>query len=128
MKLSIFFCSGLLFSFLISGDGFLERVYPQLIGRYVYLKSITDKETLQKGGCDTVYSIAITKKDKFMTFVNGKLKAKYNIEEDNLPFLDDQNHIVIGVNNEFEPVFFRKDTLVVQSFPLPYSDNYFVKK
>lgn len=105
----------------------MERVYPQLIGTYHYVKSISDKGEFRKATSDTLFVVEINKKD-FMVFTKNKKKIeKLKIQETTLPFLDDQNHLVVGKNNEFEPVFFHGDTLLIQSFPSPFSENCFVK-
>ncbi len=124
--LNIFFVLIFLFSF--RGGGFVERVYPFLIGEYIYIKSVSDDGVFKEAVKDTLYTVKITKKDRIIFYRDGKVTQKSEIEETTLPFLDDQNHLVIGNNNEFEPVFFRGDTLVIQSYPCQYTENYFVKK
>lgn len=59
--LNIFFVLIFLSSF--RGGGFVERVYPFLIGEYIYIKSVSDDGVFKEAVKDTLYTVKITKKD-----------------------------------------------------------------
>lgn len=117
-----------LMSFGLTGDGLIENIYPQLLGNFQFVKSVSDTGTTLASHYSNTYTVTITKKDQIFFFENGKRKEKMHFVETKMDFLDDQNHVFFGKNNEFEPMFYRGDTIVIQSFPIPYHENYFIKK
>ena len=74
----------------------------------------------------TLYSMTSRRKIPF--YKNGKKMDKLEFVETKMPFLDDENHVLFGKKNNYEPLFYRGDTIVIQSFPIAYQDNYFIKK
>jgi len=129
MKQSIFLIIGSIFlvcSF--KSDGLIERVYPELLGDYEFYKSVADKSvSYAKDGKD-VFRVTINKKDQILFYKNKKKERKFRFTETKLPFLDDENHVLFGADNSYEPLFYRGDTIVIQSYPSEYQDNYFIKK
>lgn len=110
------------------GDGLIENVYPELLGDYEFYKSVADRSvSYAKDGKD-VFTVTINKKDLILFYKNGKKERKMKFSETKMPFLDDQNHVLFGAKNSYEPMFYRGDTIVIQSYPIEYQDNYFVKK
>lgn len=109
-------------------DGLIENVYPELLGDYEFYKSVADRSvSYAKDGKD-VFTVTINKKDLILFCKNGKKERKMKFSETKMPFLDDQNHVLFGAKNSYEPMFYRGDTIVIQSYPIEYQDNYFVKK
>lgn len=129
MKKSFFLIVGsvfLLCSF--KSDGLIERVYPELLGDYEFYKSVADRSvSYAKEGKD-VFEVTINKKDQIVFYKNKKKDHKLSFTETKLPFLDDENHVLFGAKNTYEPLFYRGDTIVIQSYPIEYQDNYFIKK
>lgn len=117
----------MLMSFGLTGDGLIENVYPQLIGNFRFIKTVADKGEKPASDYTKNYTVTINTKDQILFFENGKRKEKMHFVETKMPFLDDQNHVFFGKNNEFEPMFYRGDTIVIQSFPIAYQENYFIK-
>lgn len=116
--------------FLVSfrGDGLIERVYPGLLGDYVFYKSVADRSvSYAKDGTD-LFAVTINRKDQILFYKNGKKERKMHFVETTMPFLDDQNHVLFGAKNQYEPLFYRGDTIVIQSYPMEYQDNYFIRK
>lgn len=119
--IALFLCS-------FKGDGLIENVYPQLLGDYKFYKSVADRSvSYAKDGKDE-FSVTINRKDQILFFKNGKKERKMNFTEMTMPFLDDENHVLFGLKNNYEPMFYRGDTIVIQSYPIPYQENYFIKK
>jgi hypothetical protein len=119
------------FAFLIcsfKGDGLIEKVYPELLGDFEFYKSVADRSvSFAKDGKDR-FSITITRKDQIIFSKNGKKEQKMKFSATKMPFLDDPNHILFGMDNSYEPLFYRGDTIIVQSYPIEYQENYFVKR
>lgn len=116
----------LLFSF--KSDGLIERVYPELLGDYDFYKSVADRSTSYAKDGKDVFTVRITKKDQILFFKNKKKERKMHFVETKMPFLDDENHVLFGSKGNYEPMFYRGDTIVIQSYPIEYQDNYFIKK
>jgi hypothetical protein len=109
-------------------DGLIENVYPELLGDFEFYKSVADRSvSFAKEGKEQ-FTVTINKKDQILFFKNGKKERKMVFVETKMPFLDDQNHVLFGVKNSYEPMFYRGDTIVIQSYPIEYQDNYFIKK
>jgi hypothetical protein len=109
-------------------DGLIENVYPELLGDYEFYKSVADRSvSYAKDGKD-VFTVTINKKDQILFYKNGKKERKMTFSETKMPFLDDQNHVLFGAKNSYEPMFYRGDTIVIQSYPIEYQDNFFIKK
>jgi hypothetical protein len=116
----------LLFSF--KSDGLIERVYPELLGDYDFYKSVADRSTSYAKDGKDVFTVRITKKDQILFFKNKKKERKMHFVETKMPFLDDENHVLFGSKGNYEPMFYRGDTIVIQSYPIEYQDNYFIRK
>lgn len=110
------------------GDGLIERVYPELLGDYEYYKSVADRSVSYAKEGKELFMVTINRKDQILFYKNGKKERKMSFIETKMPFLDDENHVLFGTKNSYEPLFYRGDTIVIQSYPIEYQDNYFVKK
>lgn len=109
-------------------DGLIENVYPELLGDYEFYKSVADRSVSYAREGKDVFSVTINKKDLILFYKNGKKERKMKFSETKMPFLDDQNHLLFGAKNSYEPMFYRGDTIVIQSYPIEYQDNFFIKK
>ncbi len=114
-------------AFTLSSDGVIQNLYPFLIGEYKLLKIVDGKKVQFPSELKKSYGVKISKNDKLHLFTNGKRTAKHTFVNTTMPFLQDQNHLVISVSNEFQPIFYRTDTLILNNFPEEFQDNYFVK-
>ncbi|WP_430406189.1 hypothetical protein [Fluviicola sp.] len=110
------------------GDGLIERVYPELLGDYKYYKSVADRSVSYSKEGEELFTVTINRKDQILFYKNGKKVRKMSFIETKMPFLDDENHVLFGMKNSYEPLFYRGDTIVIQSYPIEYQDNYFIKK
>lgn len=129
MKRLFFLLIGVVFLFCsFKSDGLIERVYPELLGDYEFYKSVADRSvSYAKDGKD-VFQVTINKKDQILFYKNKKKERKLGFVETKMPFLDDENHVLFGTKNDYEPLFYRGDTIVIQSYPVEYQENYFIKK
>jgi hypothetical protein len=129
MKQSFILILGALFLLCsFRSDGLIERVYPELLGDYDFYKSVADRSTSYAKDGKDIFTVRITKKDQILFFKNKKKERKMHFVETKMPFLDDENHVLFGSKGNYEPMFYRGDTIVIQSYPIEYQDNYFVKK
>lgn len=119
------------FAFIVcsfKGDGLIENVYPGLLGDYEFYKSVADRSvSFAKDGTDQ-FTVTINRKDQILFYKNGKKEEKMRFVETKMPFLDDENHVLFGKKNNYEPMFYRGDTIIIQSYPVAYQDNFFIKK
>jgi hypothetical protein len=126
MKLKYFLIIGVaLFICSFKGDGLIENVYPELLGDYQFYKSVADRSVSFAKDDQNKFTITINKKDQILFYKNGKKDHKMDFVETKMPF---ENHVLFGKKNDYEPLFYRADTIIVQSFPIPYQDNFFIKK
>lgn len=109
-------------------DGLIERVYPELLGDYDFYKSVADRSTSYAKDGKDIFTVKITRKDQILFYKNKKKERKLHFVETKMPFLDDENHVLFGDKSNYEPLFYRGDTIVIQSYPVEYQDNYFIKK
>lgn len=109
-------------------DGLIENVYPELLGDYEFYKSVADRSVSYARDGKDIFTVTINKKDLILFYKNGKKERKMKFIETKMPFLDDQNHVLFGAKNSYEPMFYRGDTIVIQSYPIEYQDNFFIKK
>lgn len=129
MMRSVFLFIGTVFLFCsFKGDGLIERVYPELLGDYEFYKSVADRTVSFAKDEKDLFGVTINKKDQIVFYKNKRKERKFNFVETKLPFLDDENHVLFGAKNDFEPLFYRGDTIVVQSYPFEYQDNYFIRQ
>ena len=129
MKQKVFLIIGV--ALLISSfksDGLIENVYPELLGDYKFHKSVADRSISYATDEKDFYTVRINRKDQILFYKNGKKTEKMEFVETKMPFLDDENHVLFGKKNSYEPLFYRGDTIVIQSYPIEYQDNYFIKK
>jgi len=110
------------------GDGLIEHVYPELLGDYEYYKSVADRSVSFANDGKELFTVTINRKDQILFYKNWKKERKMSFIETKMPFLDDENHVLFGAKNSYEPLFYRGDTIVIQSYPIEYQDNYFIKK
>ena len=108
--------------------GLIENVYPELLGDYEFYKSVADRSVSYARDGKDIFTVTINKKDLILFYKNGKKERKMKFIETKMPFLDDQNHVLFGAKNSYEPMFYRGDTIVIQSYPIEYQDNFFIKK
>lgn len=129
MKHQFFFIIGIAFLLCsFKSDGLIENVYPELLGDYDFYKSVADRSTSSAKDGKDVFAVKINKKDQILFYKNGKKERKMTFVETKMPFLDDENHVLFGSKNNYEPLFYRGDTIVIQSYPVEYQDNYFIKR
>ena len=129
MKHAFFLVIGIVFCLCsFKSDGLIENVYPGLIGDYEFYKSVADKSVSYAKDEKDFFRVTINKKDQILFYKNKKKERKLHFVETKMPFLDDENHVLFGTNNNYEPLFYRGDTIVIQSYPIEYQDNYFIKK
>lgn len=111
----------------MQSDSLIKNMYPFLIGEYELVQIVDGKKVKTAKELNAVYSLKVQKNDRLVVFKDGKKTGKFKFVETTLPFLQDENHIVITVNDEFQPVFYRTDTVILNNYPEEFLDNYFVK-
>jgi hypothetical protein len=114
-------------AFTMKSDSLIKNMYPFLIGEYQLVQVVDGKKVKLAKEMNAIYSLKVQKNDRLVVFKDGKKTGKYKFVETSMSFLQDQNHIVIAVKDEFQPVFYRTDTVILNNFPEEFLDNYFVK-
>lgn len=127
------FVSGLLAVVLIlfaaKGDGLIENTYPQLIGKYIFYKSVDNKKVTLAKAVEGECKVEINRKDQLITIHKTKrtIKTKYHFISMKYPFLEDERHVLYGRKNFYQAMFYRGDTVILENFPFEYTENYFIK-
>ena len=114
-------------AFTMKSDSLIKNMYPFLIGEYQLVQVVDGKKVKSAKEMNAIYSLKVQKNDRLVVFKDGKKMGKYKFVETSMSFLQDQNHIVIAVKDEFQPVFYRTDTVILNNYPEEFLDNYFVK-
>ncbi|MFN5982224.1 MAG: hypothetical protein ACK46Y_17525 [Fluviicola sp.] len=114
-------------AFTMKSDSLIKNMYPFLIGEYQLVQVVDGKKVKLAKEMNAIYSLKVQKNDRLVVFKDGKKTGKYKFVETSMSFLQDQNHIVIAVKDEFQPVFYRTDTVILNNYPEEFLDNYFVK-
>lgn len=114
-------------AFTMHSDSLMKNMYPFLIGEYQLVQIVDGKKIKTAKEIGDSFTLEVKKNDRLIVYKNGKKMGKFNFVETTMPFLQDENHVVIAVNGEYQPVFYRTDTLILNNYPGEFLDNYFVK-
>ncbi|MFN6086336.1 MAG: hypothetical protein ACK476_15585, partial [Fluviicola sp.] len=104
-------------AFTMKSDSLIKNMYPFLIGEYQLVQVVDGKKVKLAKEMNAIYSLKVQKNDRLVVFKDGKKTGKYKFVETSMSFLQDQNHIVIAVKDEFQPVFYRTDTVILNNYP-----------
>lgn len=114
--------------FTLQRDGVITNGYNFLIGDYTYYKSVEDSKVVFSNSETQKLHATISANDKLIIFKGRKKKITYTFSNTKLPFLQDGDNLVIGIKQEFEPMYYRGDTIILQGYPQPYQENFFIKR
>lgn len=132
MRRSLFIAgilAGVVLLFAAKGDGLIENTYPQLIGKYVFYKSVDNKKVTFAKSLEETCEAEINRKDQLITIRKSKRKekVKYHFISMKYPFVEDERHVLYGRKNFYQAMFYRGDTIILENFPFEYCENYFLK-
>lgn len=115
------FCSSFQEEEVISGDR------AKLIGDYTFICSF-DQETKSDSSAFTEkYTLRITDKSELFVYRNGKKQSKYEFSNVRVPVDYPNDYVMFRRKNQYYPMFYRGDTVVIHVYPFEFQDNYFRK-
>lgn len=123
---SLLLFTGILFSF--QGD---ERVISGkldfLIGNYQFICSFENDKKTDSSQVTENYTLRISKKDELLVYKNGKKQSKYTFSKVEVPLLDEFEYVMFNKKNQFYPLFYKGDSVIINIFPFNFQDNYYRK-
>lgn len=126
ISVSIFLFSGILFSF--RGDEpIIAGKLDFLIGNYQFICSFEGDTKKDSSQVTEKYTLRITKKDELFVYKNGKKQSKYTFSTVEVPLLDEFEYVMFNKKNQFYPLFYKGDSVIINIFPFNYQDNYYRK-
>jgi len=128
-KTRIFLVAGLIM--LLSsfrGDEIISGDLAFLIGDYDFICSFDNGVKKEASAVTDKYSLRITKKSEMFVYKNGKKLTKYEFSDIKLPILDEHDYVMFYKKDQFYPLFYKGDTVVMHITPFEFNDNYFSKR
>jgi hypothetical protein len=99
-----------------------------LVGEYDFICSFNRDVKTEAAAIPDKYSLKITKKDEMIFYKNGKKVDKYHFSSVRLDVLDDHRYVMFYKKDQYYPLFYKGDTVVMHLLPTEFDDNYFVKR
>lgn len=110
------------------GDEVISGDLAFLIGDYDFICSFDNGVKTEGSTVADKYSLRITKKSEMLVFKNGKKLNKYQFSSVTLPVLDEHDYVMFYKKDQFYPLFYKGDTVVMHISPFEFNDNYFLKR
>ena len=110
------------------GDEVISGDLAFLIGDYDFICSFDNGVKTEGITVADKYSLRITKKSEMLVFKNGKKLNKYQFSSVTLPVLDEHDYVMFYKKDQFYPLFYKGDTVVMHISPFEFNDNYFLKR
>lgn len=110
------------------GDEVISGELAFLIGDYDFICSFQDGVRSDKQTLPDTYSLRITKKSELFVYKNNKKLEKYHFSDIELPVLDEHDYVMFYKKDQYYPLFYKGDTVVMHISPREFNDNYFVKR
>ncbi len=110
------------------GDEVISGELAFLIGDYDFICSFDNGVKREGNTVSDKYSLRITKKSEMIVFKNGKKMTKYEFSDVKLPILDEHDYVMFYRKDQFYPLFYKGDTVVMHITPFEFNDNYFSKR
>ena len=110
------------------GDEVISGDLAFLIGDYDFICSFDNGVKTEGSKVADKYSLRITKKSEMLVFKNGKKLNKYQFSSVTLPILDEHDYVMFYKKDQFYPLFYKGDTVVMHISPFEFNDNYFLKR
>jgi hypothetical protein len=99
-----------------------------LIGDYDLICVFDNGKKTEAAEVPDKYSVRITKKSEMLVYKNGKKLDKFRFSDVTLPVLDEHDYVMFYKKDQFYPLFYKGDTVVMHIYPYEFNDNYFVKR
>ncbi len=110
------------------GDEVISGDLAFLIGDYDFICSFDNGVKTEGSTVADKYSLRITKKSEMLVFKNGKKLNKYEFSNVQLSVLDEHDYVMFYKKDQFYPLFYKGDTVVMHISPFEFNDNYFLKR
>jgi transposase len=110
------------------GDKVISGDKAFLIGEYDFICVYKQGVKTEASAVPDKYSLKITKKSEMLVYKNGKKLNKYHFSDIQLDVLDDHQYVMFYQEDQFYPLFYKGDTVVMHITPFEFDDNYFVKR
>lgn len=99
-----------------------------LIGDYDFICVFDNGKKTESDQVPDKYSLKITKKSELFVYKNGKKLTKYEFSDIKLAVLDEHDYVMFYRKDQYYPLFYKGDTVVMHITPFEFNDNYFVKR
>jgi hypothetical protein len=99
-----------------------------LIGDYDLICVFDNGKKTEASDVPDKYSLRITKKSEMLVYKNGKKLDKFRFSDVTLPVLDEHDYVMFYKKDQFYPLFYKGDTVVMHIYPYEFNDNYYVKR
>jgi len=109
------------------GDEVISGDLAFLIGDYEFICSFDNGVKTESTAVPDKYTLRITRKSDMLVYKNGKKLEKYEFSSVTLPVLDEHDYVMFHKKEQYYPLFYKGDTVVMHITPFEYNDNYFVK-
>lgn len=110
------------------GDEVISGDLAFLIGDYDFICSFDNGVKTEGSTVADKYSLRITKKSEMFVYKNGKKLNKYEFSNVQLSVLDEHEYVMFYKKDQFYPLFYKGDTVVMHISPFEFNDNYFLKR
>lgn len=110
------------------GDEVISGDLAFLIGDYDFICSFDNGVKTEGSTVADKYSLRITKKSEMFVYKNGKKLNKYEFSSVQLSVLDEHDYVMFYKKDQFYPLFYKGDTVVMHISPFEFNDNYFLKR
>lgn len=117
-----------LLSSAMKSDNVISGDLAFLIGDYDLICVFDQGKKTEASAVPDKYSLRITKKDEMTVFKNGKKLDKFRFSDVTLPVLDEHEYVMFYKKDQYYPLFYKGDTVVMHIYPYEFNDNYFLKR
>lgn len=118
----------LLTSSFLQHDEVISGDLAFLIGDYDFICVFDNGKKTESSAIPDKYSLKITKKSEMLVYKNGKKVSKYAFSDIKLAVLDEHQYVMFYHKDQYYPLFYKGDTVVMHITPFEFNDNYYVKR
>lgn len=109
------------------GEDVISGDKEHLIGKYEFICTYKDNVKTDASASVDSYSLKISKKSELVVYKNGKKQNKFEFSSVEIPVEYDYDYVMFHKKDQFYPMFYKGDTVVIHIYPFEFQDNYFRK-